>query len=153
MTLDRFTELLDRYGSQREQWPAPERAAAEHLLATSPEAATTLAHVKRIEALMQAHDPGREVGQDALVRLSNSVLAKLPPMGMRRRPWWQAALDHLGTALGAGREWGPRLAVSVAAAAMLGMVTGGLLPTGEAQPMSAAELLAMTHTYLPLDAR
>lgn len=153
MTLNQFTELLDRCGSRREQWPASLRADAEHLLAVSPEAAAALTQAERMEAFMRAHDPGREVSQETIVRLSNSVLARLPTMGARRRPWWRAALDHLGTALGAGREWGPRLAVSVAAAAMLGLVTGGLLPTRDAQPMSAVELLSMTNTYLPLDLR
>ena len=47
----------------------------------------------------------------------------------------------------------PRLAASVAGAAMLGLVAGGLLPTGTTQEMSAVELLAMTNAYTPLDAR
>lgn len=153
MTLDQFTQLLDRHGSGRAHWPASLRAGAEALLAASPEAAALLRQAERVEAVMRAHDPGRELGQDAVIRLSNSVLSQLPPTGARRRPRWQAALERLGTALGAGREWGPRLAVSMAAAAMLGMVTGGLLPTSDARPMSATELLAMTTTYLPLDAR
>lgn len=153
MTLNQFTALLDRHGSRQDQWPAPERAAAEHLLATSPQAAAELAEAERTERFMRAFDPGKQVGQDALVRLSNSVFAKLPPQRVQRHPWWRVALDHLGTALGAGREWGPRVAVSVAAAAMLGLVTGGLLPTGDSQTSSAVELLAMSNNYSPLDAR
>ncbi|MGE5517210.1 MAG: hypothetical protein ACM31D_15505 [Bacteroidota bacterium] len=153
MTFDQFTAMLDRYGSQRDQWPAAERAAAERLVATMPQAAAALAEATRIDRLMRAFDPGREVGEDAVIRLSNLVLANLPPQQVRRHPWWRAALDHFGTALGAGREWGPRVAVSIAAAAILGVVTGDLLPTDDPQISSAVEMLAMSNTYLPLDAR
>lgn len=153
MTLDQFNALLDRHGALPEQWPAEEREAARRLLASSAAAADRLAEAERIERFMRSFDPGKEVGQDALRRLSNSVFAKLPAKPVQRRPWWRAALDHLGTVLGAGQEWGPRVAVSVAAAAILGLVTGGLLPTGESQTSSAVELLAMSNPYSPLDAR
>lgn len=153
MTLDQFDALLDRHGALPEQWPAEERAAARQLLAASPAAAARLAEAERIERFMRSFDPGKEIGHDALLRLSNSVFAQLPAQRVQRRPWWRAALDHLGAALGAGQEWGPRVAVSVAAAAVLGLVTGGLLPTGESQTSSAVELLAMSNTYSPLDAR
>lgn len=153
MTLDQFDALLDRHGARPEQWPGEARDAARQLLASSPAAAARLAEAERIERLMRGFDPGKEVGHDALLRLSNSVFARLPAKPVRRRPWWWAALDHLGTALGAGQEWGPRVAVSVAAAAILGLVTGGLLPTGESQTSSAVELLAMSNPYSPLDAR
>lgn len=153
MTLDQFTALLDRHGGRQDQWPAAERAAAERLLAVSPEAAAALAEAQRIERFMRAFDPGGQVGQDALIRLSNSVLARIPAERVRRHPWWRAALDHLGTALGAGREWGPRVAVSVVAAAVLGVVAGGFLPAKETQVSSAVEMLAMSTTYSPLDAR
>lgn len=153
MTLDQFGALLDRHGAQPEQWPAEERDSARRLLASSPAAAARLAQAERIERLMRDFDPGKEVGQDALLRLSNSVFAGLRDKPVRRRPWWRAAFDHLGSALGAGQEWGPRVAVSVATAAILGLVTGGLLPTGESQTSSAVELLAMSKPYSPLDAR
>lgn len=153
MTLDQFDALLDRHGARPEQWPAEERDDARQLLASSPVAAARLAEAERVERFLHSFDPGKEVGQDALLRLSNSVFAKLPAKPVRHHPWWRAALDHLGMALGAGQEWGPRVAVSVAAAAILGLVTGGLLPTGETQTSSAAELLAMSNTYSPLDAR
>lgn len=153
MTFDQFTAMLDRYGSQQHQWPAAERAAAERLVATTPQAAAALAEAARIERFMHRFDPGRQVGKDAVICLSNLVLANLPPQQVRRHPWWRAALDHLGTALGADREWGPRVAVSIAAAAILGVVTGGLLPTGDSQVSSAVEMLAMSNNYLPLDAR
>lgn len=153
MTLDQFTALLDRHGSRRDQWPEHQRAAALSLVARDTAAAAALAETERLDAVMARFDPARQIGPDALVRLQNSVLAQIPARRPSRRPLWRAALDHLGTALGAGREWGPRLAASVAGAAMLGLVAGGLLPTGTTQEMSAVELLAMTNAYTPLDAR
>ncbi len=38
MHLERFTGLLDSYGADLTQWPAPERGAAERLLSTAPQA-------------------------------------------------------------------------------------------------------------------
>lgn len=153
MTLDQFTALLDRHGSRRDQWPEDQRAAALALLARDPAAALALADMERMDAMMARFDPARQIGPDAMVRLQNSVLSRIPAQHPARRPLWRAALDHLGTALGVGREWGPRLAMSVTGAAMLGLVAGGLLPTATTQQMSAVELLAMTNAYTPLDAR
>jgi len=41
MTLKRLTALLDSYGADPLRWPVEDRVAAEKLLASSPEAATT----------------------------------------------------------------------------------------------------------------
>lgn len=154
MTLDQFTALLDRHGCRRDQWPEAECVAALALIDREPAAAALLAQAERVETAMRAFDPGRMVDQAAVTRLSNSVLAQIPRTPARRRPHWRIALDHLGTALGVGREWGPRLAASVAVAAMLGLVTGGFLPTGTTQQsVSAVELLAMSNAYSSLDVR
>lgn len=155
MTLDQFAALLDRFGGRQQDWPEADRADAEHLLAISDEAVALLAAELRTETLMRRGDPAHAVGADAVIRLSNAVFARLPPKQVRRRPWLRAALEAVGLALGAGREWGPRFATSVAAAAVLGIITGGLLPAGQQQQqqVSAASLLAMSTTYLPMDAR
>src|SRR5262245_45222736 len=52
ITLDRFRELLDAYGTRFERWPAAERGAARELLLSSPEARAAFDESARLDALL-----------------------------------------------------------------------------------------------------
>lgn len=151
MTLEQFADMLDRLGAKPSGWPMPERDAAQALLAASPEAAALLAEAQAIEDFVRANDPAAGISDADVTRLSNAVLSRIPAQPPSRQPGWRAALEALGQALGAGREWGPRFAYSTAAAAVLGLLAGGFIPASQVQPTSAVDLLSMSHTYLALN--
>ncbi|WP_448188030.1 hypothetical protein [Azospirillum sp. sgz301742] len=52
MTHERFLTLLDTYGSDLARWPAPERAEAERLLATAPDAQAAWQAARDVERLL-----------------------------------------------------------------------------------------------------
>lgn len=152
MTLDQFLAGIDRWGADLAQWPEDERMGAAVLLETSPEArAARLAEVN-LEAIIRLSDPANAIGQDAVRRVINSVMAQLPEPTQARHSWGAALWEWLGLA-GIGREWLPRLAVSMATAAVLGVVVGNSLGAAQVQQLSPIEALAMANTYIPLDVR
>lgn len=153
MRQEQFIDLLDRFGSRQEDWPDTERTAANALLKRSPKAQEAWEQARDIEAFMRRGDPGRMVDTTATTRLFASVLGQLPPMELRRHSAWRMTLDWLGLAMGAGREWGPRFAVSALVAAMLGFVAGGLLPAYQTEQVSTTDLFAMSNTYLTVTTR
>ncbi|HYG91468.1 MAG TPA: hypothetical protein VD978_35025 [Azospirillum sp.] len=57
MNHERFTTLLDTYGTDLARWPAPERGAAERLLATAPDAQAAWRAARDVEQLL-AMPPG-----------------------------------------------------------------------------------------------
>jgi hypothetical protein len=154
MILSQFMDALDCYGSALEQWPDSERRAAEALLAISPEAVAELAAARRVEAFVRDNDPAATLGPDAVVRLTNTVLARLPAQAraQQRVSPWRDLLGRLGLS-GPRLEWAPRFAMSMAVAAVLGVAAGDHLLNSTTQQVSASELLAMSNSYLPLDLR
>lgn len=152
MTLNQFSAALDRLGCALDRWPSAERQAAERLLATSAEAMRLLAQAALVETFVCDHDPAKAIGPDALVRLTNSVMARMPARPAPRRAWLRQLMDGIRLGGGTAREWAPRFAISMAAAAMLGLVAGNLLPSPDEQ-LSTVDLLALSNTYLPLDVR
>lgn len=146
MTLDEFSATLDRRGAGIAGWPEAERKAAMALLARSTEAQVLLVGATRLEAFVQANDPANAVGRDALVRVMNGVMANVPKAPPPRRL-------SLAQWLGLPGEWLPRFAVSMAAAALLGVVVGGRLPVNTVEQLSPIEALAEAGSYQPLDLR
>lgn len=151
MTLDQFIGGLNRWGAALAQWPEHERAEAMTLLEASAEARDAMAEAVRVEAFVRAHDPGRAVDRDAVVRMVNSVMAHLPA-APPPRSWWAALQDWSGLG-GSGREWAPRFAISMAVAMVLGLLVGDRLPYNDSQNLSPMEALAMSTAYNPLDLR
>lgn len=152
MILSQFMDALDRYGSVLDLWPAAERSAARALLANSPEAVSELAAAQRVEAFIRDNDPAAALGPDAVVRLTNVVLARLPARPQPRVSPWRGILVRIGLS-GPRLEWAPRFAMSMAVAALLGVAAGDRLVDSTTQRVSASELLAMSNSYLPLDLR
>jgi hypothetical protein len=54
MKRQRFSEILAAYGADPERWPAPERSAAEALLAANAEARAALADAGGLDRLLDA---------------------------------------------------------------------------------------------------
>jgi hypothetical protein len=91
MTLERLRTLLDAYGAAPERWPAGERAAAEALLARSPEAQRWQAASRRLDALLDAAPPPRAASPD----LARRILAATPRRPAPRVPRVARALATL----------------------------------------------------------
>ena len=92
MTLERLRALIAAYGGKPARWPAAERAAAEALLARSPEARAALAEAEPIDSLLDA--------VPALApspALRAAVLAGMPQSDRSGRgSRWQGLRDLLG---------------------------------------------------------
>ncbi|MEO8668515.1 MAG: hypothetical protein ABI399_08370 [Bauldia sp.] len=54
MTLDEFSEALDRYGADLQHWPERQRTAARALLAGDASAVARLAEAAKLDALLSA---------------------------------------------------------------------------------------------------
>lgn len=152
MTPSQFSVALDRWGANLANWPEDQRNASETLLKHSAEARAMLAEIARMEAFIQTNDPAQAMGDDALMRVMNSVMAALPKAEPAGRSTLAALRDWLGMA-GMGSEWLPRFAVSLSTAAVLGLMVADRLSVHTTQQLSPIEALAMSNTYLPMDLR
>lgn len=105
MDMARLAEILDAYGADPRRWPVEERAAAEALIADSPEAEALREDAAAMDMLMDlsaAPAPSPELMARVLAaREPSGWLAVLWPFG----PAWQpvsamAAAAALGIAIG-----------------------------------------------------
>ena len=94
MELDRFKALAAAYGGRPARWPEAERAAAEALMARSPEACgAVLEDEGGLDGLL---DGWRAPAPTADLR--SAVLAGPPAAGSRRARLWEAWLPGAGLA-------------------------------------------------------
>jgi hypothetical protein len=115
MSLARFASILDAYGAAPRRWPAAERAAAEALLAESPEARAMLEKAAELDRLLDAAEPP---APSATLRAK--ILEAAPGRVVRSRARWRRV-----PASPAARRFAA--AAALAASLVLGMVTGGTL--------------------------
>jgi len=110
MTLDRFLDLLDGHGPVIDRWPAPDRDAAEALLAASPAARSAMADAKAVAVALN----------DLRVAApSAALLGRILDAAPRPRRWFAELLS-----------WRP--AVALAAALVVGVYLGTMVPTVQA---------------------
>jgi hypothetical protein len=86
MTLKRFRTLADSYGADLRRWPERLRPQALVLLDSSAEARTIIARAKELDEAIAAAEAARserfrsgDLGDAALVRLRNTVAARIAP--------------------------------------------------------------------------
>ena len=109
MTLDRFLDLLDGHGPVIDRWPAADRDAAEALLAGSPAARFAMADAK---AVVTALNELRVASPSA------ALLGRILDAAPRPRRWITEILS-----------WRP--AVAFAAALVVGVYLGAMVPTAQ----------------------
>lgn len=120
MSVERFAAIVDAYGARADRWPVAERAAAEALVAASPEARRLLDAAAGLDRLLDA-SPAQEPSR----ALREAVLRAAP-----RRPLARPSLGWRG------------IAAALAASLLLGMVAGGTL--GDEEPTdTGADLLQL----------
>ncbi len=136
MDLDRFTDLIDAFGTDIEHWPARERAAADRLLAASPEARALQRSALRFDnQLLGAALPEIEPS-DALRARIFAQVAGLPAASASTTPLWRVQVaEALALLFPAGRAI-PQLA-ALALALFIGIGAGmsnfSLVDTQEAE--------------------
>lgn len=139
ITLERFAAIVDAYGASPERWPAPERSAADALLAASAPARALLAEARMLDGLLAAAP--LEAPSDALVeRLMAArprALAALAPAAKPRglfRELVDAIWPYGSPALPTGA-----LAASIVLGVALGSVSEISVLNGSATATAAAE--------------
>lgn len=123
MKLDRFTDLIDAYGADIEHWPARDRAAADRLLATSPQARELQRATLRFDnRLLGTVLPELEPSDDLRARIFAQVAA-LPAVAVATAPGWRGQIaEALALLFPAGRAM-PQLA-ALALALFVGIGAG-----------------------------
>jgi hypothetical protein len=128
MTLARFSELLDTYGTRLAQWPEAERSAAEALRAANSDASRLFAEVTQLDGLLDAYE-----------------VAEISPR-LRARVLEVPAVAARGT-----RQFGWRLAWAVAFSCLIGVASGALTaPESASEDEEWAELTEVSF-YADLD--
>ena len=153
MTPERMADLADLHGGDLAAWPAPERAQAQALAATSPEAARVLAEARALDEALGALEP-MATPSDALMA---RILADAAEVGMAApgraapaaapapAPRKPGLLDRLFGARGA---WMP--AGAAAACLALGLMVGWQGAPEAPAPRTVAEAPAETLIDLAL---
>ena len=77
MTLERFQERLDRYGSGLAAWPAADRIGAERLIASDPAAAKAFEEARRFDSLIR-RSLGAGGTESESGAIASRILAGLP---------------------------------------------------------------------------
>jgi hypothetical protein len=128
MNLAEFERGLDAWGSELAEWPAPQRAAAETLLAQSASARTLLAQHRSFELLFAPAD--MPPAPPAAVLLAGALSQRRPSSGiltLLQRNWVALAWPH---------------AVGLAACLVAGFVIGAHdLPGGGAPSYHVLDLI------------
>lgn len=126
MTVTRFAAILDAYGGVARRWPAAERAAAEALLAASPEARGLLAEATRLDRVLSAATapaPSATLRAAILGAAPKPVAASRPRLAEIGRGLWESLAGVLTGELGGLRPAGAVLGIAL----VLGVVAGGAL--------------------------
>lgn len=121
LTLSDFTNLLDRHGANLDTWPAPARAAGQHLLDSDVAAQDLLRRQRQLDSLLDALPIPEFAGLESRV-----LHQPLPP---RSRSVMDAALEWLFPANALGRQfWRPAMAACLPL--VFGIVVGNFYSFG-----------------------
>lgn len=115
-TVERFRALVRDFGAEPRRWPDKERGWAEDFAGRAGEAATILAEERAVDAMI-----GEAVPERASPELFTAILAAREPNSWRR--WLVALWPEASPA---------RLAGVCAAALLVGVLFGAVLPVGVA---------------------
>ena len=135
MKLSRFLDMLAIYGARTERWP--DAAAAQRLLAESPEARAALANAGRVDRALDGFAPA--VDADAMARLRSTVqrrVARSPAPEVSRG--WSARHMLLTFSLRFG---------ALAAMAAVGVWIGWAQPMSHRLDQASADPLAPIQLY------
>lgn len=157
MTAARFAVILDAYGSEKRRWPSTERAAAEALLAASPEARARLAEAARLDRVLSAStapEPSAALRAAILQAAPKATPADSVELRRRRigfaetgRGLWQSLVGELGGLRPAGAVLGLALLLGVAVGGALESQTGASPATASVAPLDLVQLALFDDSY------
>ncbi|HEY6453006.1 MAG TPA: hypothetical protein VIX87_10455 [Steroidobacteraceae bacterium] len=144
-----FRKLLDSYGAEPQRWPEKQRAGAQALLSSSPEARRLLEEARRLDHAIRSASSRQDETlwrggeqQAALARVRAGIWARLPLRTPRRsltsRHALWSFLPVYGVAGSSSLGWVGPLAVSSAAIA-LGLWIGWM----QTQPLASVDLFTL----------
>jgi len=134
LTFKRFVELAESYGADLQRWPKEPRAAAEALLAVSPEARRLLIDARSVDEAIEAHDnrvtPTDEEQRAAVARIRYGVKRELASASIcaRSEPsvgWISRWLD---VGIPGNLRWSA-VGGGIAVAVVVGLLIGWTEPT------------------------
>ncbi len=128
MTLDRLRAIIDAYGADPARWPAVERAAGAALLVGSAAARALVADAAGLDAALDAVPALQPTPAMRTAVLAAAPRPAAPTFIARLREGWRELFGELGGWQTAGGV--------LAAALVLGIVSGGLLSEGLASEAS-----------------
>ena len=138
MDLELFRTALEHHGARLADWPATVRAAAQTLLATSPEARTAMAATERHECAL-----AMALGPIELPHRLAARLAAIPSGVPLPSPWWHRLLTARPLAVAGGMA-------TLTAAALFGVWigAGALTPPAEDDAAALLHLLDLSMAEL-----
>lgn len=128
MKLAAFEAMLGTYGAAMRRWPPDRRAAAQALLAHSPQARDMLREAALLDAALDAADPAPVIDDARLGSIVAGALAALPagaPAPARRsfRPFAALERQHWSRGMPAAWARASGLAACTAAGILVGLVS------------------------------
>ena len=144
MNLERFTILIDAYGSDPRRWPAAERQAAQALLAASAEAQQLMREAASFDALLSAPPPAIEPS----AALKARVLAQVAPRPMAATTWRGQIAEAFAVLFPAGRAMPQFAALGLALAIGIGAGLANVGPDGQNEDLIVLQLAAANPVHL-----
>lgn len=144
MNLERFTTLIDAYGSDPRRWPDAERQAAQALLAASAEAQQLMHEAAPFDALLAA--PPADIEPSAA--LKSRLLAQIAPRPMAATTWRSQIAEVLGLLFPAGRAVPQFAALGLALAIGVGAGLANIGPNAQDEDLFVLQLAAANPVHL-----
>lgn len=142
MNLDRFTILIEAYGTDPRRWPADERAAAQALLAASTEAQRLLRDADPLDVLLSSPPPAIDPSPALRARIMAQIVAR--PITIP--PWRMQVAEALALLFPTGRMIPQLAALGLALAIGIG---AGIANIGsEDSDLITLQLAAATPVYI-----
>lgn len=144
MNLERFTTLIEAYGSDPRRWPDAERQAAQSLLAASAEAQQLMRQAASFDALLSV--PPVEIEPGAALKAR--VLAQVAPRPVLTTTWRSQIAEALALLFPRGGAMPQFAALGLALAIGVGAGLANIGPEMQDEDLIVLQLAAANPIHL-----